>query len=618
MSIFDPFRGILSRITTYVESRRASKARQLHAGLDRRIVQSLSGNRIPTTKQLRHLPRFLSSKERMVVRMLTGVAMISVLVLAGNYAKRHIVEVPAVGGTYVEGSVGGPRFVNPVLAAGNDVDLDIIELVFSGLMKNDANGQLVPDLAASYEVSEDGKTYTFTLRDDVQWHDGTAFAANDVLATVSYIRHAAWKSPLAAKFKNVKADSPDPLTVVFTLEEPFAPFLSLLTMGIVPEHLWQEVRPENAARADLNVKPIGTGPYTFKSYAKDKKGAIRSYTLERSDTYYGDEPKIETITFMFFEDFGLASQALLERKVDGISFLPLDYRDDVAELRTVRIHTPRLPQYTGIFFNAKNNSVLTSKEVRHALALAIDKDMLVQETLGDNGLPVHGPILPGFVGFHPDIKKYPRDLAAANDLLDETKWKMNTEGLRTATVTEENEDGDDVQVEKPLTITITTVDAKENVTVAQAVQRAWAEIGITVVIDAVPADAIQKDRIRPRQYEALIYGEIIGADPDPYPFWHSSQNADPGLNLAGFSNRTVDELLENARATNNTEKREEMYVKFQDILAEEVPAIFLYSPTYTYAVSRRVQGVEAATVFSPSDRFSNVESWYIKTKKDWQ
>ena len=135
---------------------------------------------------------------------------------------------------------------------------------------------------------------------------------------------------------------------------------------------------------------------------------------------------------------------------------------------------------------------------------------------------------------------------------------------------------------------------------------------------SVPGSRIQKDKIRSREYDALLYGEIVGPDPDPYPFWHSSQNEGGGLNLAVFSNRRVDELLEKARGATKAEDREPMYKEFQDILAEEVPAIFLYSPTYTYAVARKVGGIDTGTVFTPADRFGGMTGWYVKTKRVWR
>lgn len=599
-----------------------ASAADTHRNLDKRLVLQFSGKRIPTSKQLKHLPRFLSPKEKRVIAILGAVIALALFAYGAKMWNEHMMPAPASGGDYVEASVGSPHYVNPVLAANNDADQDLMKLVFSGLLKTTPKGELVPDLAESYTLSDDGKTYTFKLRSGVQWHDNTPFTAKDVVATINLIKDPSFKSPLASQFKGVTVTSSDDQTVVFTLSEPFAPFLSMLTVGIVPEHLWQTIKPENAARAELNLKPIGTGPFKFKSFAKDKQGAILSYTLARNDKYYGDVAHLSSITFKYFSDFGSAHDALVDRRVDGMSFLPLEYRDAAQKQRNIRLTTLRLPQYTGVFFNQNKNAALKSKAVRQALATAIDRESILKEALGDNGVMVWSPILAGFVGFNPDVKKYSFDAAAAADMLDKEGWKLDsTDGIRKLTTYETKtvkKTTTKTAVQTPLAITLTTVEAKENMAVADIIKRNWDALGIQTTLNIVPGSKIQKDVIRPREYEALLYGEIIGTDPDPYPFWHSSQNSASGLNLAVYSNRRVDEILEKARVSADNAEREKMYREFQDILAEEVPAILLYSPTYTYAIGRKLQGVEAGTIFMPSDRFDDVTSWYVNTKRIWK
>ncbi|HTK05309.1 MAG TPA: peptide ABC transporter substrate-binding protein [Candidatus Eisenbacteria bacterium] len=586
-----------------------------HQSFDKRLVLHLAGKRAPTLKQLKHLPRYLSVKEKVFLRTVLALAVVAVIAIGAKFASEHVSAVAAPGGDYVEASVGAPHYVNPILSSTNDADLDLVKLVFAGLMKTTSRGEMVPDLAASYQISEDGKTYTFVLKDGVTWQDGAAFTSHDVAATIEYIKNPAWKSPLAAQFKNVTVAAPDDKTVVFTLAEPFAPFLSMLTVGILPEHLWQEVKPENAGRAELNIKPVGTGPFKFKNFAKDKKGAILSYTLARNDAYHGTRPYLASITFKYYQDFTSAQEALVSRRVDGMSFLPLEFREAAEKQRNVRFYTLRLPQYTGVFFNQKKNAALRSKEVRQALAYGIDRSTVLREALGDNGVLVSSPILAGFVGFHPDAKKYGFDPATAADLLEKEGWKIDpADGIRKK---EERNDKKEV-VKTPLEITLTTVDAKENMAVAQTIKKDWEGLGVKTELEIEPSSKIQKDKIRPRDYDALLYGEIIGTDPDPFPFWHSSQNDAAGLNLAVFSNRRADELLEKARTATKTEDRETLYREFQDILAEEVPAILLYSPTYTYVVGRKVKGIETATIFTPADRFDDVSNWYIETRRVWK
>jgi peptide/nickel transport system substrate-binding protein len=612
--ILNHIRAVMMRIRQLNKKQTNTRLPGHGSSLDKRLLLKLTGRHFPSFNQLKHLSKYLSEKEKTIIAFMVLIIFISLSVMGVYFIWSNIGEVPASGGTYVEASVGGPRFVNPILASTNDADLDIVKLVFSGLLKIDGKGELVPDLAESFTISEDGKIYTFQLKSEVTWHDGAPFTSADVAATINYIKDPTWKSPLNTQFKNVKIETPSERTVIFTLEEPFAPFLSLLTVGILPQHLWSEVLSENAARAELNLKPVGTGLFRFKNFTKNKSGAIFSYTLARYSEYYGEKPLLSEVTFTFYNDFNLATEALIDKKVDGLSFLPLEFREAVDKISSLRTYPFRLPQYTAIFFNQNHNQILKSKEIRQALALALDQEEIVKETLGYNGVPVHGPILPGFLGFHPDVKKYPPDSERAASLLNEAGWSLNDAGKRSKKITDANGG----KVDTSLAITLTTVDAKENIAVAQIIKRHWENIGVQVELEMVPVSRVQQDILRPRAYDALLYGEILGADPDPFPFWHSSQNENGGLNLAAFSNRRVDELLEQARSATDREKRKSLYKEFQNILTEELPAIFLYSPTYTYAVDYRMRGIETGTIFTPADRFASIEKWYVKTKKIWK
>jgi len=604
---------IFGRIRDFFTGRN-SGTEDAHMSNDKRLVLQLSDKRLPSMRQLKHLSRLLSPTEKRTVHSLLAILFVCLFGIGAKFLNDRMESVPADGGEYIEASVGNPRFVNPVLASTNDADLDLVKLIFSGLMRTDSKGAIVPDLAASYEISEDGKTYTFHLRENIQWHDGGSFSSKDVVATAGYIKDPDWKSPLAASLKNVSVEAPNDRTVKFVLNEPFAPFLSLLTFGILPEHLWSDVRADNSARAELNIKPIGTGPFKFKSFTKDKKGAIHTYILTRNQDFYAQKTHLDTFAFRFYEDFGSALDALSSHKVDGLSFLPLEYHDTAVKLRSSNAYALRLPQYTAVFLNQKHNSTLRSKEVRQALAMATDREAVRTSTGRTDSLLVNGPILSGFVGFHPDVKKIDFNPGAAAALLEKAGWMLGENGFRQ----KKSIDDKKKPVELPLVITITTVDAKEYVAAANAVKKSWEAIGIKTEMDLVPSARIQKDKIRTRDYDAIIYGEILGIDPDPYPFWHSSQGDASGLNLASYSNRRVDELLEKARGATQQDARAPMYREFQDILADEIPAIFLYSPNYTYLVGKKIKGVGTEAIFTPADRLTDAAAWYQKTTRVWR
>lgn len=575
------------------QRRKKTASHENRDSLDHRLVWEFTrGKRVPTPKQIKHLPRFLSPKEKRSVLILFGIFTLAVFALGAKFMSDHIVTIPARGGDYVEAVVGHPRFINPLFASANSVDNDLVHLVFSGLVRPTPEGKLIPDLAENIEISDDGKIYTFRLRKNIRWHDGSALAARDVAQTFNLIKDPMWKSPLFSQFKNVELETPDDYTVVFRLSEPFAPFLSLLTVGIIPSHLWAPIKPENATRAELNIKPVGTGPYKFASFAKDKNGAILSYTLTRNEDYFLRSGYLQTITFKFYSDFAAAQDAVLRRNAHGLHFLPRDYRSDVEKQQSLRFTPMRLPQYTAVFFNDKKNSALKSRSLRQALTYALDREAIVRNTVGTEAMLVDAPILPGFIGFHPEIKKYTYDFEKAKKIIEQEKT--------------------------PPKITLTTVDTLENIAVAEKIKEGWEAAGVEVQLQLIPAMNIQKEIIRTREYEALLYGEIMGSDPDPFPFWHSSRINASGLNLTSFAHRRADELLEKARVSTNQEDREKMYREFQDILVEEAPAIFLYNPAYTYVVSRKVQGITPGIIFTPADRFATITEWYTETTRVWK
>lgn len=604
-------------ISRWVKSFRAGRnsAAAPASDVDRRMVYRLMRRRWPSRKQLKHIGRYLTAPEKRSVILAVLVLLFGLGASAFIFYREHQVTLPARGGGYVEAAVGEPRFVNPILASGNDTDTDLASLIFSGLLRLDREGHLVPDLASEYSVSEDGKTYVFKLRDKVLWHDGTALSARDVVATIDYIKDPTWNSPLLAQFKNVKAEASDNLTVIFTLTEAYSPFLSSLTLGILPEHRWGNIQPESASRSELNLKPVGTGPFRFKSLAKNRRGAIGNYTLVRNENYYGDKPYLDTITFEFYPTYSEAAAAVSDKRTDGVSYLPPEMRAKTLKSRAVRIYQMRLPEAVAVFLNPNRNPSLRAKEVRQALNLAIDRDIILREAAPPGSLPVFGPITPGLTGFHPMVKKYEIDRNAAAQLLDTAGWKTDeTDGLRKKEV--KNAAGETEK--QPLSLTLTVPDSQDMVEAAQQLERDWRAIGVKVELSIISTGKVRRDVIRPRDYDALLYGQIIGPEPDLYPFWHSSQISTPGLNLTGFSNRRADELLEKTRVAISADERATNYRELQDIIAEDSSAFYLYSPSYPYAVGRRVKGIETGPIFSPAGRFADVTSWYVNTMSEWR
>ncbi|MBI4359666.1 MAG: peptide ABC transporter substrate-binding protein [Candidatus Jacksonbacteria bacterium] len=573
---------------------------------------------IKEIRKIKIIPKILTRKEKSAVSVLSILALLSLAVLGIQFVNSRTVFLPKNGGTYIEGMAGSPKLINPLFASANEIDNDLAHLLFNGLFKN-KNGEIVPDLATGYTVSDDKLTYTIKLRTDVLFHDRVPLTADDVVFTVQTAQNEAVGSSLYGSIRGVKIKKIDDATVEFTLQQQFAPFPSVLTFGIIPKHIWETIPVEAMRLADGNIKtPIGTGPFKIKRFKRDNLGVIKSYTLARNEEYFIHAPYLNEITIKFYADIETAIEGLRNKNVDGLRYAPAGYQQKIAG-KKVKIESISLPQYAAVFFNTTRNTRLASYDVRAALAQAINKTELVKTALAGGGLAIDSPILPGFLGFHPNIKKYPYDPKEAENRIASAGWKKitreeyikNNPELSGAAQQFFWEKGDDT-----LSVTLTTVDSPETETVAAFVKKQWEQVGVIVVLDIVSKKELGGSVIGPRNYDALLIGNNVGADPDPYAFWHSSQIESPGgVNLALYKNQKADAILEEARKLADRGERAKKYVAFQDILAEDIPAIFLYNPTYQYPISTDLKGFSAGAISVQADRFNYAEEWYVKTKR---
>jgi len=615
-----------------------------HNALDKILVASVSENKTPNIRQFKHLSLVLTKKEKSIIQSLLLVIIIALGFLGFRFYTSHFAVVPIVGGEYTEGLIGAPRYVNPLLASTNDVDLDLVKLIFSGLLKYDENLKLTTDLAQDYAVSDDQKTFTFTLKKAL-WHDGVPFTSDDVAFTYVSIQDPNFKSPLRFALRGVKIEKNGNNQIIFRLSESYPAFLQILTTGILPEHIWGKIPPINSNLTEFNLKPIGLGPWKFKSLAKDGNGNIKSYTLIAHTDHYGAVPYLKKLTFKFFPDFDSAIEALNNRGVEGLSYVSKDRKKNIKN-PNIQFYSYYLPQYTAIFFNQKNNDLLKEKNIRKALSLGVDKTKIFTDAIKLQGEVIYGPILPGSIGYTEEQKEEIYNPMEAKNILDELGWKeisleeydtfkasLSDAQNATSTVSQsavpledekkeqKKDDGPAIYRKKGkeiLSIALTTVDIPEYTETAGIVKAQWENIGIRVTTNIISPEKIFREIIKPRNYEILLYGENYGADPDPFPFWHSSQIQDPGLNLAIFSNRNADKLLEDARSAKNAQEKIESYKNFSQIVQSEYSAIFLYSPTYTYAMKNIIHIPSIERIIFPHDRLINSEYWYINTGRRWK
>lgn len=514
-------------------------------------------------------------------------------------------ETPEYGGRYREGIVGQPRYVNPILSQTSDADADLVQLVFAGLYKYNIEGKLDLNVAESLAVSEDGKTYTVKLKEGVLFHDGIEVTADDVAFTVQVIQNPTNKSPLRQNWQTVDMRVVDKYTVLFELRKPYFGFLENLTVGILPKHLWSEISPDRFLLADYNLAPIGCGPYRYEGITKDSNGDILEYELRAFEKFFGRVPYISQFVFRFYSDEGSLIDGFLRKEVSGMQGISADGILRLNERKSTVIREIRTPRSFAVFFNQTASVALAFDEVREALNRGTDRQAIIRELLGGRGTEVTGPFLPFMDNYAADLAWPTFDQEGAQHLLDEKGWLRNAEGVR-------EKDG------IPLRIDLIVPDWLELTKTAEILKVQWQSLGIGLEIIVMSPGDLQRNAVQTREYQALLYGEQPMLDQDPYSFWHSSQKRESGLNLALFDNTNVDEMLVAARETLDDERRRALYRDFQAAYLAEMPALFLFSPSYLSVTDGSVRGVDVERMNASSDRFTGVNQWYMKTKRLWK
>lgn len=526
--------------------------------------------------------------------MASGVAIASLCVVISLLVAQATTTMPAPGGEYTEGVVGQPEYVNPVTAS-SETDLDIVKMVYSN----------VPDIADEITTSPDGKTWTVRLKANLHWQDGVQLTSDDVIFTVQSIQDPDAQSPLAANWQGITANRVSELEVQFVLPAPYAFFGDdLANLYILPKHIFGDVPPGNWRLSDYNLKPIGSGPYQFVSYDGGSDGFISSYQLMAWNNSFSGQPLIPNFTFAFFRNENELIKSFDGGLIDGFA---LSSPTDVGAIaRPFNLFSWPTTDYYAIFLNQSVNQALQDPIVRSALSLAIDRNGLITDALGGNGVPDGGPIPPDAAYFSPAIEPPTSSLTLASTTLEADGWKLGTDGYRAENVG---------TTTIPLQITLTVPDIDFLVETAQIVGGDWRSIGVSTTIATDSPETIMADDVSNRGYETLLFGNILGPSSDLYSFWDSSERFSPGLNLSIYNNPKVDGLIEAARTTMNDASRTAELAKVQSDIVADTPALFLYSTNDLYAAGKYVQGVVTSTLADPSDLFREVPNWYLETTR---
>ena len=520
------------------------------------------------------------------------------LFLAGAGYHGVTVEVPVTGGKYIEAVAGTPVTINPILAPFNDADQDLVALMFSGLTKLGKDGESLPDLAERWDIDQTGRIYTFNLRKDARWHDGSPVTSEDVVFTLGLLKLKNFPGvpEMAEAWKGIEAISLDASAVRLTLKEPFAPFLTYTTLGILPKHILGTVAPEDIPKAGYNASPVGTGPFQFE------RGQLGRVALKSNLAYYGGAPFLSQLDMLFVADEPTAVAAVKTGKAHGV-LLPPDSREEsiktLSKDRGLNSYSGVKSSYTAVFLNT-TSAFFTDSLVRKAMLMALDRKALLSRALGGRGAVAAGPVVPGTWAYSAVPDPAPYDPKSAALSLERAGWRINSSGIR--------ERGG-----VALRFSIVTNDNPGRVSVGKDVVDQWRGIGIGVDLLVVGLSDLLQGYVIPRRFDAVLYGVDTGYDPDGFPMWHSSQIDEDGLNLASYSQPEMDRILREARRTTDISERKRLYSQFQRLFNQEVPSIILYHPGYTYWVNKNVKGVDPGVLFEPSSRFRNIKEWYIDT-----
>lgn len=540
---------------------------------------------------------------QLIIIFVTGLVVGILLLGEQTISEPLLAPEPVRGGIYTEALVGSLQRLNPILDFYNPIDRDIDRLLFSSLLRFDDRGLPQPELAESWGVSKDGTIYNFTLRPEIQWHDGEMLTSDDVLFTVELLREGGDIVPedLQEFWREVDVVGLSAETIQFRLPEAFAPFPDYLTFGILPAHLLADLTFEEIINSQFNLYPVGSGPYRFDRFIIES-GEIAGVVLSVFSDFYFDQPFIEQIVFLFYPDGYSALLAYQDGKVKGIGNVTPEILHDVLIDPELLLYSGRKPELLMVIFNLNNPQVAFFQEtaIRNALLLGLNRQRMVNEHVDGQAIVADGVVLPGTWAYYDGLEKTGFDTSTAKLLLKEEGYLIGESGI--------------IREKDGLAFSFELIypDDDFHKALAEAIQRDWFLLDIEVNLVPLPYEEIVDSRLESRSFEAALVSLNLSRtpDPDPYPFWDQAQ-ATGGQNYSQWDNRMASEYMEQARITVDLSERARLYRNFQVIFNEEMPSLPLFYSVYTYAVDREIQGVRVGPVFDSSDRFGNVSDWFL-------
>lgn len=537
--------------------------------------------------------------ERLIAWVLVIGLIVGTIGLVSSLQKQVSTEVPVQGGTYTEGIVGFARYVNPVLANTNP-DHDLTRLVYAGLMKRSASGQIVPDLATDMSVGNEQQAYTFRLDPNATFHDSHPVRAEDVVFTIRTIKDSQVNSPKRPQWQNVSATAVNDTTVRFQLPESFAGLPTNATVGILPKHLWQDTSAQGFAFSPLNTRPVGAGPYQVEDVQRNSNGVPTRFQLKSFSDYVGGQPHIDTLEIASFADNQTRRQAYEDGQIQGMPSVDPAYAKQLKQADK-RVKTQQFNRVFSVFYNENRNKKLVEQKVREALSRSVPKSRIVNSAVGGFGETVNSP-LPPSLEIDPTTATS-TSTTSPEALLADAGWEQSG-GTR-------SKDGEN------LSLTLTTADIASLRKSANIIANTWRDLGVNVNVQTLPSAQLIQNVVRPRDFEVLLFGQSVSGYRDLYSFWHSSRQEDPGLNFAQYTNSTADGSLEALRSATSSKQVAKLTGNFLEEIRQDEPAAFVFSPSFIYVLPEELGNVGIPPITQPADRFATVNDWYTDTKVLW-
>ncbi|HUX35764.1 MAG TPA: peptide ABC transporter substrate-binding protein [Candidatus Paceibacterota bacterium] len=533
-----------------------------------------------------------SRAERIAFITAVVFALLSSVALGSIFVKEKTVVVPAAGGSYTEGILGQPAYINPVTAS-TEADKSLVRLIFSNLA----------DVSDKIAVDKTGKNWDIRLKEGIRWSDGEKLTSDDVIFTIQKIQDPDSNSPLFSGWQGVGVSRVSELELQITLGTPYSFFeQNLKDLYILPKHLFAEAAVGNWNLSKYNLQPVGSGPYSFDSYEVRDDGFITAYHLKPNKTYFASQPLISEFSFKFFKNAPDLISSFNSGQIDGFA---VDSGQANGINRPYEEHNFFLSSYYAVFFNQGQNIALQDKNVRQALSIAVDRKTLVDEVLNGNGEERFGPVSPSLLQ-NGQNQQDTFSVDAANKILDDAGWTMGDSGVRQKSIR-----GTEIPLEFGMVVPQIPFLQKT----ADDLQNYWSAIGAKVDITVLSPEEISADTMQNRNYESILFGNMLNPAGDLFAFWHSSQRFYPGLNLSLYNNKKADSLITSINQSTDSLQMASDTQSLNDMISGDYPAVFLYSPYYSYFSRKDLQGVQAGLINEQADRLDNVDGWYLKTAR---